>query len=708
MARAVALATGILFCVVLPSSGADSQITDGGRVIRILAAGPSEIRVKPGETFEVTCRAEGTGCEVGSFMLRSQRPVRTTPKGLKRRNDGYVFLADPAFAKEARNMCLADNGALDHDPAKSAGKFVISTAGWMPGVYGFDIVAHIRPAGGAYVCDRREVRVVVEGQQPSNPVSVTPRPQTLALNVDFNCRRDDEPELARFIRACAKRGVTRLNFRALMMGYTEHPSKVRMSWGQAAPDFVDPAFDLFRLAVKYCRETGIECYVFYDLFDTRNDAFAKAHPEFRLVSRDGKSTCQGALSYAYPEVRAYFDRYIDELLDYGVDGFMFCTKSRHGMPLTRKYGFNDPVVAAFSKRHGVDVRTEKYDQDKWLDLQGEYILSWVAETTRRIHARGGQTSITLPSFKRNHYANLDWREVVRQKAVDELHTSCWRSEENQLFGPEGSKRLQEYVRVCHENGVKYSPYLFADMTLRRVYSRSGLDAACEETKLWTRHVRCADIDGIMWHDMDIYERHVFDFVNEAVIRAAGQAMKEPPAWMSGWEGTGANDRRTGGETLFNPALELGEGGMPRCWNVLLPGRAITGTEHGLAMPGGSRIESQPASIARDGKDKDTGYVLRLDMGCATPGQAVRVRLIRPLRPPVDYEIGRHLEHRRQIVVDEMLDQELTVPVGAPRPVTLAFHGGKAQGNRDGSVVQLQVTFPKAAPVTVRSISLKRR
>ncbi|MBT7298935.1 MAG: hypothetical protein HN849_05470, partial [Victivallales bacterium] len=111
MARAVALATGILFCVVLPSSGADSQITDGGRVIRILAAGPSEIRVKPGETFEVTCRAEGTGCEVGSFMLRSQRPVRTTPKGLKRRNDGYVFLADPAFAKEARNMCLADNGA---------------------------------------------------------------------------------------------------------------------------------------------------------------------------------------------------------------------------------------------------------------------------------------------------------------------------------------------------------------------------------------------------------------------------------------------------------------------------------------------------------------------------------------------------------------------------------------------------------------------
>ena len=60
--------------------------------------------------------------------------------------------------------------------------------------------------------------------------------QTLALNVDFNCRRDDEPGVARFVQDCAVRGVTRLNFRALMMGLTEHPSEVRFSWGAAAPD----------------------------------------------------------------------------------------------------------------------------------------------------------------------------------------------------------------------------------------------------------------------------------------------------------------------------------------------------------------------------------------------------------------------------------------------------------------------------------------
>jgi hypothetical protein len=636
--------------------------------------------------------------------------VRTVPAGLKRRGDGYVFLADPAFAKDRRNMCLQDNGALDRDPAKGTGTFAISTAGWMPGSYGFDLVAHIRPGGGAYVCDRRQVRVVVAGQRSEEEVQVSNRPQTLALNVDFNCRRDDEPDLARFIRDCAASGVGRLNVRALMMGYTEHPSKVRMSWGEAAPDFVDPTFDLFKLAVKYCHEAGIECYVFYDLFDTRNDAFAKAHPEFRLVSRDGTSTCQGALCYAYPEVRDYFDRYVDELLDYGVDGFMFCTKSRHGMPLSPRFGFNDPIVAEFKKRHGVDVRTETYDREKWLDLQGEYILSWVAAATERIHARGGKTSMTLPSFRRNHYANLDWRDVVAHRAVDELHTSCWRSEENQLFGPAGVKRLQEYVRVCHENGVKYTPYLFADMALRGVASRSGLAAACEETKLWTRHVRCADIDGVLWHDMDIFQWHIFDFVNETVIRAAGEAMKEPPKWMSGWEGSETDDRRVGGETLFNPTLELDANGSPRCWHVVADtqGKALERTGEGARIAGGVRLESQPASISRAGKDRETEYVLTLDLGCKVPGQTVAVRIIRPLRPPVDYDLGKHLEHRRQVVVDEMLNEQVSVPVGKPYPVTVSFRGGKARGQRDGGVVQLQLAFPDKAEIIVRRVSLKRR
>ena len=148
---------------------------------------------------------------------------------------------------------------------------------------------------------------------------------------------------------------------------------------------------------------------------------------------------------------------------------MFCTKSAHGMPLGAKYGFNDPIVEEFQRRHGVDVRNQKYDQETWLDLQGEYIMSWIKEATRRVNARGGETAITLPGKKRNHYANLDWRKFVAEKAVNELHTSCWRSEEFHLFGPEGLERLDEYVRTCHAQSVKYTPYLFADMSYCGVY-----------------------------------------------------------------------------------------------------------------------------------------------------------------------------------------------------------------------------------------------
>ncbi|MBT4821402.1 MAG: hypothetical protein HON70_37175, partial [Lentisphaerae bacterium] len=475
--------------------------------IRITKATPDKVSLRAGDTLRVTCRAVGENIAVGSFMFRSQVSVSGSMlPGLTRRNDGYVHLHDPAFAANTHNMCIMDNGDLDKDPDVGALLLNIPTMDWPPGTYPFHIVAHVRPAGGPYIGVSMPVVVTIEGsateQVNETPPAESPA-QTLILNVDFNCRRDNEAGLAAFIRGCARRGVGRLNIRALMMGYTEHPSEVRTSWGEAAPGFVDPAFDLFRLAVRYCQEAGIECYVFYDLFDTRNDRFAARHPEFRLTSRDGKSTCIGALCYAYPEVRAYFDRYIDELLAYGVDGFMFCTKSRHGMPLTAKYGFNEPIALEYKRRFGADPRTEDYDRDAWLDLQGEYIVSWVKSATAKVHQHGGRTAIALPARKRNHYANLDWRQVVIEKAVDELHTSCWRSEEMRLLGVDGLKRLHEYTNVCHEHGVKYSPYLFADMSFRGTYRQLGLVATQQQAANWIRHVRMAPVDGVMFHDMEI-------------------------------------------------------------------------------------------------------------------------------------------------------------------------------------------------------------
>lgn len=686
----------------------------GAERIRITEAAPEQVSLRAGDTLRVTCKASGENVAVGSFMFRSQVPVSGSMlPGLTRRSDGYVHLHDPNFINDAHNMCIMDNGALDQDPEAGALLLEIPTADWPAGTYPFHIVAHVRPAGGPYIGDSRPVVVTIEGAATGtvNEIPpVAPPAQTLILNVDFNCRRDNEAGLAAFIRGCAKRGVGRLNVRALMMGYTEHPSKVRMSWGEAAPEFVDRDFDLFRLAVKYCREVEIECYVFYDLFDTRNDRFAAEHPEFRLITRDGKSTCIGALCYAFPEVRAYFDRYIDELLAYGVDGFMFCTKSRHGMPLTAKYGFNEPIALEHKRRFGVDPRTDEYDRDAWLDLQGEYVVSWVKSATERIHRHGGRTAIALPAKKRNHYANLDWRQVVHERAVDELHTSCWRSEEMHLLGVDGLERLREYTDICHEHGVKYSPYLFADMSFRGTYRQLGLVAAQQQAANWVRHVRMAPVDGVMFHDMEIFTTILHDFVNMELIEAAGSAMRAAPRCLSGWEALETADRRKDGEVLYNAGLRSDAANGIACWNVTRRrAESLRRHEDGWVLDSASitRLESAPTALPRNGKDRDTPFCLTLAVRPGPDGEPASLRVVvrRSLGPKVDYELGRHLLHRDQIPVDVMLDQTVTVDATTSDEVVLPFAGGKAQGELDGATAW--VTLEPVTGVSVlRSVSLK--
>lgn len=689
-------AVGMVFAFCLASTIAGDSFAEGDNSISITNYSPERISLKAGQPLVVSCEATSHNIEIGSFMLRSRIPVTWEPPGLVRRSDGYVFLA----GDQQDAMCLKDNGPLDRDPDVGKIRIEVSTRGWLPGVYAFTICAHNRPADGRYVDDSRPVVVTIRGMQhPAQQSVASERPQILALNVDFHCRRDSEEGFARFIRQCAELGVTRLNLRVLMMGYTEHPSKVRLSLAEADPDHSMGDFDLVESGVKYCKQFGIQPYIHFDMFDTRNDKFAEDHPEFCLVSRDGKETCLGGLCLAYPEIREYYHRYVDELLDYGIEGIMFCTKSRHGMPLGTKYGFNDPIVEEFKRRHGVDVRTQSYDQDAWLDLQGKYIMSWVKEATRRVNARGGKTAITLPSKKRNHYANLDWRKFVIEKAVNELHTSCWRSEEFHLFEPEGLKRLDEYTETCHAHGVKYTPYLFADMSYYEVYRRAGIIAVAEEVRRWVRHVRSSPVDGVLFHDMEIFcpftPRVLRDDVAMALIRAAGRAMKEPPADYTGWEPSDSGDVRTDGEILFNPAFRMGPDGLPRCW--LVRPSAAAGAEGGVrtSEPGvtvdGSMveyIESIPAPFPRDSKPRADGkkgveyvstpYRLRLVAAAEKAGGRIEIRVFRYLWPPIDYKFGHHQLHPGQAKIDEMLKKTVNLPAGVPKPVELDFTGGLPQ------------------------------
>jgi hypothetical protein len=409
---------------------------------------------------------------------------------------------------------------------------------------------------------------------------------------------------------------------------------------------------------------------------------------------------------------------------------MLCTKSRHGMPLGTKYGFNDPIVQEFQRRHGVDVRREKYDEEAWLDLQGEYIMSWIKEATRRVIARGGETAITLPGKKRNHYANLDWRKFVAEKAVNELHTSCWRSEEFHLFGPEGLERLDEYAETCHAHGVKYTAYLFADMTYYGIYRRAGIMAVAEEVRRWVRHVRSAPVDGVLFHDMEIFcpitPRVLRDDLNMALIRAAGGAMKEPPAVYTGWAPSDPGDVRADGQILFNPTFRTRPNGLPRCW-LVKPEPGAEAQDGVQSSPAGLRVdasmvkylESIPAPFPRDSKPRadgkkgqeylETSYRLRLVAHAEQAPGRIEVRVFRYLWPPrIDKKFGHHQLHPRQAKIDEMLTETVEIRVGDTDPIELDFTGGLPQTEIPSDYLLVRLTPIGNVKLVLHQCSLKKQ
>jgi len=691
---------------------------------------PSWIVLEAGQKLTVTCAAFAENSRVGSFIFRSRVPMQSPPRGLAVGKDGRAYLAEPDPIPRQGDISIRDNGRIDGDPAVGAVRFQVATEGWRPGVHEFVIGAQNRPGDGAYLFASYPVIVVIKdtaARQTQSKTAELKQKQTLALNVDYHCRRDEEAGFARFVRECAEFGVTRLNLRVLMMGYTEHPSKVRSFLGEVDPKHISPEFDLVKAGVKYCRQFGIEPFVQYDLFDTRNDRFAADNPRLRLVSRDGKEACVGALCYAYPEVREYMFRYVDELLDYGVAGFMFCTKSCHGMPLGEKFGFNDPIVAEFKRRHGVDVRTQPYDVEAWLDLQGEYILSWVKEATQRIHARGGTTGIALRGMTRSHYANLDWRKFVAARAADELHASCSRNEEYHLFDPDGLTRLKDYAETCRANGVKHVPYLFAAQGNYDVYRTGGLVAVEEELKRQIRHVRSAGAGGVLFHDMDIFTpvmpRVLRDDVTMAVIRAAGAAMKQPPQNYTQATTFDAGDHRPPGEILFNSRFRPAKDGLPTSWIIQpraanSPKTGVRAISNALQLDPKSvaYIENIPAPFPLDSDPRRDRSRLRLQLDArgAEPGARVEVRVFRYLWPPLDYDLGHHQLHPKQAIVDTMLQRVIELPSGAAKPVQIDFEGGAPQTtiipNHDvpSDYLLVRLTPMGDGPIVLSACSLTER
>ncbi len=167
----------------------------------------------------------------------------------------------------------------------------------------------------------------------------------------------------------------------------------------AAMDYAN--FDTLSAAVDYGHAIGLKIHVWATINEDDHgwgwsSKFAKAHPEFRWVRRDGR-TYQSQLSFAFPEVRAYKLALIEELLAYDVDG-LFIDWIRTGdvrdNPQTDPAGVADsgyetPNIDAFRTLHGADPHDVPNGDDRWVRVRAEPQTDFMREL-RKLAAAGAR------------------------------------------------------------------------------------------------------------------------------------------------------------------------------------------------------------------------------------------------------------------------------------------------------------------------------
>ncbi|MCE5236923.1 family 10 glycosylhydrolase [bacterium] len=296
---------------------------------------------------------------------------------------------------------------------------------WMKGAVGLPRVTVLPP----------EDRLQVDLSHMTNSIIVS---WGDAIVVNKGWRALTRPgHVAPFVVECKRLGVRKVFLRAdheFIMRFCER----RMGddhWYMKALKAVEG--DMLGALVKGCHGAGLKVYAYQSIFDLGSPTsvlyggtapfpwqaqFTIEHPEYLTESRDGKKRQWGVLCYAYPEARRYMVSVFQHALNkWDFDGVYVCTRT-HSYPaeFADQFGYNQPIVDEFRRRHGVDIRTQEFSRPQWWDLQGEYLTQLLRELRGALP--GKEIVIAMPRSDTigPPYGNtrLDWRTWCQERLVD--------------------------------------------------------------------------------------------------------------------------------------------------------------------------------------------------------------------------------------------------------------------------------------------------
>lgn len=359
----------------------------------------------------------------------------------------------------------------------------------------------------------------------------------------------DQDDIRRMMSAMVERGKADVClWRLSACGAMTYRSRVeeQKRWDPRAParamNEVLNAYDPLAEAVNAAGRADIPLYAWITLFDEgyppNMSRFLQENPHCQWVDRTGTIYAPGIPCYDYDETIEFRLKHIRELLDYGVNGLYLSLRSHsdQATPFRQKdfFGFNDPVVEEYKRRHGKDIRKfddaqhildEKhfrcrmefiggeFDIDAWHRLKGESLTRLLREVHKLAGADfpiwlcfiGPFEGMELPAGIQNDCENLtegihafarfhiDWQTWLEEKLVDTLVVQCHRN-----MAPEYG--VMPFEKGIHERGGRL--VWFAPVGKRPI--------EWEQTEEFVQRVKHLTIDGVMPYEAVYFD---FDFAN---------------------------------------------------------------------------------------------------------------------------------------------------------------------------------------------------
>lgn len=214
------------------------------------------------------------------------------------------------------------------------------------------------------------------------------------------------------------------------------------TWWRYLYKTVDPD----RLAVEAARKHGLEIWevnylndcgapadvpVFGDWPHFGQSLIAIEHPEWIPTDRYGVLRQGGPIELAYPEARkALVDRYKKLMIRDRYDGLLFLTYSEnYSLRFQDEFGFSDPIVQEFKRRHGVDLRTQGWSRfggrEDWIRLRGEYVTAYLRELKAALAKNNQKLGICLDPRDIRFPQSWNVPETIRTTGSMYLDLETW-------------------------------------------------------------------------------------------------------------------------------------------------------------------------------------------------------------------------------------------------------------------------------------------